>query len=380
MPIQRTSKSNEYVQVPKAFYNELIKASRYQVKKPKEAEPTWAETAKGAIVTAGLIVASGYVISKSYEPLYNWAVSKGSDKARMLCAEKLAGTTFSNKFYLHASEAVSHLYQNCKTYLTGYGAYRMISDSPLLTTLTAVVVAKPIIDGVKAITPSQKSSTVVKVVKVAALATAVLAGIYAVGYLAGLGHGYGKCPTTFSVEYKQAITGAKDALELYVATPASSATLFQKIGNTISAVIGGNSLTDAEQAFANLPISEKTSCIFTDLAPRFQENLPSAPSSEVILEKINEYRGTAGDVVAGYGGYSIAKDFGGGYVAGLFTGWMWNTGKDYVVKPAASGVYNAVVAGGGYAANAVLAAPGFAGSVIANTLGLTSLWRAVYHG
>lgn len=375
MPIQRTSKSNGYVQVPKAFYNELIKASRYQIKKPKEAEPTWAETAKGAIITAGLIVASGYVISKSYEPLYNWAVSEGSEKARMLCAEKLAGTSFSSKFYLHASEAVSHLYQNCKSYLTGYGVYRMISDSPLLTTLTAVVVAKPIIDGVKSIAPSQKSSTVNKVIKVAALATAVLAGIFAVGYLTGLKDGYGKCPITFAVGYKQTISGAKDALELYVAAPTSNTTLLQKIGNTISETIGWKSVTAAEKAFANLPVSEKALRLFDELGPHFKANLPTAPSGGAILEKVNEYRGTAGDVVAGYGGYSLAKDTGVPFLLGSFAKpvgrWMWNN----AVVPVAGVASNAVVSAAGTVGNAAIS---IAGNAIATGLGIMNA-RQIWH-
>lgn len=363
MPIQRTSISNEYVQVPQALYKELVKANRFEVKKSQETEMTWAETAKGAIVTAGLIAASAFVISKSYEPLYNWAVEKGSDKARMLCAEKLAGTSFSSKLYLHAAEAVNHFSQNIKNYLTGYGIYRLISDSPLLTTLTAVVVAKPIMDGVKLITPTQKSSTVAKVIKVAALATVVLAGIFAVGYLTGLNDGHGKCPITFTVDYQQTINGAKNALEVYVNTSSSNATLYQKIGNSISETIGWNSVADLDPAFANLPVSEKTKLLFDALGPRFQENLPTAPSIEAILEEVNGYAGKAGDVVAGYGGWSIAKSVG----APILTG---------VVSSIALPVFGAVKNG---AVAVVHSAVGVAGYAIGAGLGAMTFCRAAYH-
>lgn len=355
MPHLRTAGTQGYVKVPRDLYDAYLSDSKYQVKQPKESA-SWAATAAKAVVLMGATAAAGYAISMGYEPLFKFGQTVGVSAKMQQCAEHLVNlgpnatsigsgpsnilkigaaiqntTAFSSAYNLYdkATSFGRTLYDNKDWVVLGFNLYEYpavgYAAIAFFGTLAASIV-KPVVtgtvqmtaDSVKAIVwPNDKTSTVRKVVKIAAVMSLVMAGIVAYGYWGGLQHAQNDCARV--VITNAPTNGTLATFSLPNATAAAPTSylgaITQMLGLAAKSNPAGTALVDPSKVVAYTK-EQFTNELANQLTAKSLENAPAAPSSlaeavpQAVFQKYEETKEAAKAANYGFAAFALARNYG----------------------------------------------------------------------
>ncbi|MBS0628661.1 MAG: hypothetical protein JSS30_00375 [Verrucomicrobia bacterium] len=172
-----------------------------------EELPSWTETIKGALVTAGLVTVAAVAISRNWEAVYMAGSNFSFNRAMGQCAANLVDQqtsalpgiggaaqglfdTVTGAFSGAVGKLGSFVYNNPRLTATAISAYSLFRDHVVLQVTAGVILGAALIKPIKyscsamkaAVWPKNNDSITAKVFKVATLSALVLAGIYAMGY------------------------------------------------------------------------------------------------------------------------------------------------------------------------------------------------------